>query len=105
MKTVLLAIAAMLIALPPIAQADTQDDQFLAALSADGIQAAPDQLFGDGHATCNAFDYPIDIGINGPTANALMLQAHGLSPAQVRPFMHDALKAYCPDKYQQYMAS
>lgn len=105
MKTIFLATAGMLIALSAIAHADTQDDQFLAVLSADGIQGPPDQLVGDGHATCNAFDYPIGIGINGPTANALTLQAHGLSPAQIRPFMRDAVKPYCPDKYQQYMAS
>jgi Protein of unknown function (DUF732) len=55
----LLAVpATALLAMAGTAYADTQDDQFLKSLSAQGIPGDPGQLIADGHAACANYGTP-----------------------------------------------
>jgi|HubBroStandDraft_3_1064219.scaffolds.fasta_scaffold20193_6 hypothetical protein len=93
MKATIAALLLAVLATAPltiagIAQADTQDDQFLAALSAQGI---PGQIAA-GHAACANY--------GGPALVAQMtgLMAQGLTNIQAQNVILDGIKAYCPEK-------
>lgn len=78
---------------PAHARADAQDDQFLGALSAQGINAAPDQLTSFAHTIC---DVGGGMGAIGPQYG--LMASAGLSPQQVASVVVTAYRTYCPAK-------
>jgi len=74
------------------AHADGQDDQFLAAVAAQGIHADPVVLMTAGRSICN--------GVGTPAALPVFygLQMQGLAPPQVSNFLMAGVRTYCPDK-------
>ncbi|MGH3968155.1 MAG: DUF732 domain-containing protein [Mycobacterium sp.] len=85
----------MLIALSPIAHADSQDDQFLSAVAALGITGPADQLIAAAHTAC---DQAIGSGPSlnfGPMSQAINA---GVPYGQMTQFYVAAGRAYCPDK-------
>lgn len=78
---------------PAHASADARDDQFLAALSAQGISAAPDQLTSFAHTMC---DVGGGMGAIGPQYG--LMASAGLSPQQVASVVVAAYRTYCPAK-------
>ena len=102
------AVAAVLVA-AGVAHADTQDAQFLGLLSNDGMNIGPpDRLIALAHERCDndglsrADVYNFRFGGHPSPFRVAMskiateLQAQGLTTAQVRPFMQDAITVYCP---------
>ena len=92
---VLLAVclASSGLALPAVAAADAQDDQFLAAVAAQGITADPAQLISAAHNMCNV------VGGMGAAAPFYRLMAsQSLSPMQASAVFTAGANAYCPDK-------
>jgi hypothetical protein len=85
-------LATGLLTMPGIAHADAQDDQFLAALSAQGIPGDQGQMIAAGQATCANY--------GGPALAAQMtgLMTQGLSDVQAQDVIYDGLTAYCPEK-------
>ena len=86
--------AVLTIGLEPtaVAHADTQDDQYLAALSAQGITGDPGQLIADGHAACDNYGTPALV------AQMTGLMAQGYSNVQASTLFLAGIKAYCPGK-------
>jgi hypothetical protein len=95
--TLIAAVAALLV--PPVtamliaggsAYAHTQDDQYLAVLSALGILGAPDQTIAAG---------PVGANCGSPARVAQMtgLMARGLSNVEAQDVILDGLKAYRPE--------
>lgn len=93
--TALLAasLTAATLALCGPAGADTQDDQFLAALAAQGITGQPDQLIAAAHNMC---DVAGGMGAIGPFYRLLASQS--LSPMQASAVFAAGAQAYCPEK-------
>jgi hypothetical protein len=103
------AAAAVLLA-ATIGHADTTDDQFLALLSNDGVNAGPpDQMIAIAHKRCDAnglfrgssftlryFGQPSPYVI-AISKIATELQSRGLTGDQAVQFMRDAVTVYCPD--------
>ena len=90
-----LALAATIttaFALAPVAAADDQDDQFLAALAAQGIIGNPAQLIAEGHTACDHFGTPQQ------TRDAIFLMGQGLSHHQAGTLISAGLLFFCPDK-------
>jgi hypothetical protein len=86
----LLAVpATALLAMAGIAYADTQDDQFLKSLSAQGIPGDPGQLIADGHAACANYGTPAF------AAQMAGLMGRGLSRAQASRLRTARTRAYC----------
>lgn len=81
------------LALPGSAAADTQDDQFLATLEAQGISGQPDQLISAAHNMCDVVG---GMGAIGPFYRLLASQS--LSPMQASAVFAAGAQAYCPDK-------
>jgi hypothetical protein len=100
LRATLIAAPAALLALPVNATliaegrayADTQDDQDLAVLSAQGIPGALDQTIATGHASCANYGSPALV------KQMAGLMAQGLSNGQAQDVILDGLKAYCPEK-------
>jgi len=93
--TALLAasLAAAALTLSGVATADTQDDEFLAALAAKGIGGDPDQLISAAHNMCDV------VGGMGAIAPFYRLMAsQSLSPMQASEVFAAGAQAYCPDK-------
>jgi hypothetical protein len=103
------AAAAALLVAAPIAHADTADDQFLQLLSNDGLNVGPpDRMIAIAHERCDndglsrAERYNFRFGGQPSPFRIAMskiaaeLQSQGLTTAQVRPFMQDAITVYCP---------
>jgi uncharacterized protein DUF732 len=102
------AVAAVLVA-GAVAHADTPDAQFLALLSNDGLNIGPpDRLIAIAHERCDddglsrADVYNFRFGGHPSPFRVAMskiageLLSQGFTVAQVRPFMQDAITAYCP---------
>ena len=90
-----LALAATIttaFALAPVAAADAQDDQFLAALAAQGITGDPAQLIAEGHTACDHFGTPQQ------TRDAIFLMGQGFSHHQAGTLISAGLLFFCPDK-------
>ena len=81
------------LALPAVAGADAQDDQFLAAVAAQGITADPEQLISAAHNMCNVVG---GMGAIGPFYRLMASQS--LSPMQASAVFTAGANAYCPDK-------
>jgi hypothetical protein len=92
-----------------VAHGDTQDDQFLGLLSNDGLNIGPpDRLIAIAHERCDndglsrADVYNFRFGGHPSPFRVAMskiageLLSQGLTIAQVRPFMQDAITVYCP---------
>ncbi len=107
-RPVFVAAAAVLVA-GAVAHADTQDAQFLGLLSNDGMNVGPpDRLIAIAHERCDndglsrADVYNFRFGGHPSPFRVAMskiageLQSQGLTAAQVRPFMQDAITVYCP---------
>jgi hypothetical protein len=108
-RPVLAAAAALLVAAAVAHADDTQDAQFLELLSNDGLNAGPpDRMIAIAHERCDndglsrAERYNFRFGGQPSPFRVAMskiaaeLQSQGLTTAQVRPFMQDAITAYCP---------
>ncbi len=78
---------------PAFAHANSPDDQFLAAVSKQGIGGQPDQLIAYAHTMCDVMGTPAALG---PMTNLMATQ--GLSPQQVAYVAADGVRAYCPEK-------
>lgn len=104
------AAAAAVLLTTAIAHADGLDDQFLALLSRDGINGAPDQMIAIAHERCDAADLPRS-GVFIPRFGAqpgpylaeigniyTELESQGLTSSQAAQFIRDAIKVYCPDQ-------
>jgi hypothetical protein len=89
---VLAATITMAFALAPVAAADSQDDQFLASLAAQGITGEPAQLIAEGHTACDHFGTPQQ------TRDAIFLMGQGLSHHQAGTLISAGLLFFCPDK-------
>ncbi len=74
------------------ADADAQNDQFLASLAAQGITGDPGQLIAEGHTACDHFGTPQQ------TRDAVFLMGQGLSHHQVGTLISAGLLFFCPDK-------
>jgi Protein of unknown function (DUF732) len=84
------------------ASADT-DSEFLAKLSKDGINAAPDQMIAIAHETCDAVHqdhsgYPISPYQAAMLNVTSQLGSQGLTKWQISQFRGYAIMAYCPDQ-------
>jgi hypothetical protein len=103
------AAAIAVLVMTGVAHADTQDDQFLGALSNDGLNIGPpDRLLALAHERCDdeglsrGDSYAIQFGGHASPWRVAMskigneLEALGFSNQQVRPFMQDAINVYCP---------
>jgi hypothetical protein len=91
LRATLTAAAAAPLALPVIgmlsaagsAYADSRDDQYIAALPAQGIPGAPDQTIAAGHAACVNYGRPVLV------AQMTGLMAQGLSNVQAQDVILD----------------
>lgn len=86
----------VMLGIAPFANADSADDQYLAALAAMNINTDnPGPLIAAGHAQCDALGNPFAaFGMWGQWAGA------GVGPGQVQQAATAAGRAYCPDKMQ-----
>jgi hypothetical protein len=90
MKTAILLIgAAVVLAVPVLAHADSHDDQFLAAVHAQDIGGDSDQLIGFAHTMCGVVGTP---GAIGP------MMGLGLPMPQAYSVAVDGVRVYCPEK-------
>lgn len=90
----LLVAAAALIALAPVANATTpQDDQYLALLKDRNIGGNPDKLIGYGLSACENYGTP-----EQAVAQIEHMQAIGYTETQTKTIIGTGLQAYCPDK-------
>ncbi|HEX7827980.1 MAG TPA: DUF732 domain-containing protein [Mycobacterium sp.] len=90
----LLVAAAALIALAPVANATTpQDDQYLALLKDRNIGGNPDKLIGYGLSACDNYGTP-ELAV----AQIEHMQAIGYTETQTKTIIGTGLQAYCPDK-------
>jgi hypothetical protein len=89
---VLAATITAAFALAPVAAADSQDDQFLAALAAQGVFGDPGQLIAEGRDACDHFGTPQQ------TRDAIFLMGQGLSHHQAGTLISAGLLFFCPDK-------
>ena len=88
-----------------VARADSPDEQFVALLSADGIDGDHEQLILVGREVCpwqnKKNGRRLGVGTNPYHAMGVKitksLQAQGLSPDQMNHFVRDAVQAYCPE--------
>lgn len=107
-RPVFAAVAAVLVT-AAVAHADTPDAQFIELLSNDGLNVGPpDRLIAIAHERCDddglsrADTYNFRFGGQPSPFRVAMskiaaeLQSQGLTTAQVRPFMQDAITVYCP---------
>jgi hypothetical protein len=78
------------------AHADSQDDQFLAAVSALGINGDPGPLTNAGRSICDSVGTPAAI----PVFFGLQAQ-EGLTPPQVSNVLMAGVRSYCPEKASQ----
>jgi hypothetical protein len=93
MRALLVAVAA-LVALAPVANATTpQDDRYLAGLKARNIGGDPDKLIGYGLTACENYETPALV-----VAQIEHLQAIGYTEIQTNAIIGTGLQAYCPDK-------
>lgn len=105
-----LAGTAVLALTMAVAHAGGLDDQFLALLSKDGINGAPDQMIAIAHERCDAADLPRS-GLFIPRFGAqpgpylaeigniyTELESQGLTSGQAAQFIRDAIAVYCPDQ-------
>lgn len=93
----LLVAAAALIALAPVANATTpQDDQYLALLKDRNIGGNPDKLIGYGLAACDNYGTP-ELAV----AQIEHMQAIGYTESQTKTIIGAGLQAYCPDKLRE----
>jgi hypothetical protein len=88
------AVTVTALSLAPAAHADSQDDQFLSAVAALGINGAPDQLIAAAHAVCDMWGsgQPAYLGVLGQAVAA------GVPYGQTHQFYVAAGRAYCPDR-------
>jgi hypothetical protein len=90
---VLSALLAAALATTAVAHADSQDDAFLALVSAQGIPGAPEQLIANGRAACDNYgSYSLVAQMYRPRRD------RGLSEDQASKVIWDGVKAYCPEK-------
>jgi len=93
----LLVAAAALIALAPVANATTpQDDQYLALLKDRNIGGDADKLIGYGLSACDNYGNP-ELAV----AQIEHMQAIGYTEFQTKTIIGTGLQAYCPDKLRQ----
>jgi hypothetical protein len=91
-RYVLGALLAAALATTAVAHADSQDDQFVALVSAQGIPGAPEQWIAAGRAACHNY------GSYTLLAEQYNLTERGLSQDQAYNVIWDGIKAYCPEK-------
>jgi Protein of unknown function (DUF732) len=87
------ALSTVMSTFPAFAHADSQDDQFLAAVHSQGISGDPVQLIAFAHSMCDVYGTPAAIG---PQYGLMATQR--LSPQQVAYVAIDGVKVYCPEK-------
>src|SRR5262245_25168647 len=103
-----LVAAAAVLMTTAVAHADPQDDQFLAAVSNDGVSVGPpDQMIAIAHQRCadeglsRGDSYAIFYGGHPSPWRVAMskiaerLEGMGLNDQQARQFMQDAINVYC----------
>lgn len=89
---VLGAVLAAALSTTTVANADDQDDQFLAMVSAQNIPGAPEELMASGRAACDNYgNYTLLV-------QEYRLMERGLSQGQAYKVISDGIKAYCPEK-------
>jgi hypothetical protein len=89
---VLAATITTAFALAPVAAADSQEDQFLAALAAQGVFGDPGLLIAEGREACDHFGTPQQ------TRDAIFLMGQGFSHHQAGTLISAGLLFFCPDK-------
>ena len=77
----------------PVAVANTQDDQYLASLAAQGITGDPGQLIAAGHTACDHYGTAGVVGASRGWMGTL-----GISNGQAASLMMAGIRAYCPEK-------
>jgi hypothetical protein len=87
------ALTAVAISCAPLAHATPQDDKFLQAVAAAGIELPPDQAIADGQAACDNYG-----NTSGAVGQLGGLMAQGLSQRQINALIVAGFQAYCPDK-------
>src|SRR5687768_14203701 len=90
--TVACVLAASVLLGSGIAQADSADEQYLAALSAQGITGDPGQLIAEGRAACNNYGGPALVG------QMTALMGRGMTSVQASNLVLVGMRAYCPEK-------
>lgn len=91
-KTVIgAALTAVAISCAPLAHATPQDDKFLQAVAAAGIELPPEQAIADGHGACDNYG-------GGSVPQLANLSAQGLSQRQINAIIVAGFQAYCPEK-------
>lgn len=112
LKCATLTAVALMLTSAPIAHADDIDHQFLASLSQDGVNMAPDRAISYAHQICEAENLsPFSPPVIPPLTNETLpprtlelrriendLLSQGLTTPQTVTFRRDAISAYCPDK-------
>ncbi len=86
------ALLAAALATTALAHADSQDDEFLALISAQGIPGAPEELIATGEAACQSY------GSDALLAQEYRLRDWGLPQDQAYQVISDGIKVYCPEK-------
>jgi hypothetical protein len=90
---VLGALLAAALTTTPVAHADSQDDEFLALVSAQGIPGVPEQLIASGRAACDNYgSYTLIDQVYR------LRRDRGLSEDQASKVIWDGVKAYCPGR-------
>lgn len=86
------ALLAAALTTTAVAHADSDDDEFLALVSAQGIPGGPEELMAAGRAACDNYgNYTL-------LAQEYRLREWGLSQDQAYKVISDGIKAYCPEK-------
>jgi hypothetical protein len=92
-RYVLRALLAAALATTAVAHADSQDDAFLALVSAQGIPGVPEQLIASGRAAC------VNYGSYTLVDQVYRLRRdRGLSEDQASKVIWDGVKVYCPGR-------
>ena len=91
-RYVLGALLAAALATTAVAHAESQDDQFLALVSAQGIPGAPEQLIAAGRTACDNY------GSYTLLRQMYALREGGISEDQASKVILDGIKVYCPEK-------
>jgi hypothetical protein len=96
-----IAVAALGLVTPGIADADATDDAFLKKLFADAVNfSQPEQDIPRARTVCEAFAS----GKSPANVHELLLDHSAFSPRQAAIFMADAVQAYCPGYANQFMS-
>ena len=88
-----IAVAALGLAVPGGAAADTKDEAFLRRVSAEGLMfGGSDQVIARAQKVCAGFGS----GMSTARVHAMILGNSAFTPGQTAIFMADAVQVYCP---------